>query len=70
MIMSYFMAIYFLLLSHRFSSFPSISFMFAKRYAGTGFAVPEHNKARFGRKSCAKMYNADITMLVKTFAFL
>ena len=44
--------------------------MFAKRYAGTAFAVPEHNKARFGRKSCAKMYNADITMLVKTFAFL
>lgn len=65
----FFMAIYFLFLSHRFSSFPSISFIFAKRYAGTGFAVPEHNKAHFGRMLCAKMYNADITMLVKTFAF-
>ena len=65
----FFMALYFLFLSHRFSSFPSISFMFAKRYAGTGFAVPEHNKEHYRRMLASKMYNADIIMLVKTFAF-
>lgn len=65
----FFMAIYFLFLSHRFSSFPSVSFMLAKRYAGTGFAVPEHNKKHYGRMLCSKMFNADITKIIKFFAF-
>jgi len=43
-IFEYINAISFLFLTNRFDSVPCLSYIFARHYAGTGFAVPPYNK--------------------------